>query len=232
MPQPGSSSDSRGDRFRAAFGAAAGQAPSREVVESQRGLSAGQRRAARRAVRRGEAVSDPAVARYAVAVARMTLRRRPGTVLRVALWVIAATVGVVAILQLSHGHTVLWIASVGGLALILWASWLLRPAGARAAETAEAANRAVLEQAGTPWRSDPRGGEPVEARFPAVVAGVVGIWLWYDLSYGAVLDAFDDRRLTIGHVVGRGAIFATVMVIVNLTFMRRRTRRQARRPVG
>src|SRR5690242_5736079 len=127
MPQPASAPDSRGERLRAAFGAAVGQEPSREVVASQRGLSAAQRRAARRAVRRGEAVSDPAVARYAVAVARMTLRRRPGTALRVALWVMGATVAVVAILQLSHGHAVLGVVLVVGLVFMLWSAWLLRP---------------------------------------------------------------------------------------------------------
>src|SRR3954454_11315434 len=56
--------------FSSVLGAAQGQAPSREVVAAREGLTLAQRRAASRAVRRGEAAGEPAVARLAVAQAR------------------------------------------------------------------------------------------------------------------------------------------------------------------
>ena len=55
------------------------------------------------------------------------------------------------------------------------------------------------------------------------------MWVLYDLVYGGLTDALSDDSLDPGDAVARGALFATAMTIINLTFMRRRTKRQSRR---
>ena len=54
-------------------------------------------------------------------------------------------------------------------------------------------------------------------------------WVFYDLVYGGLTDALSDDSLRLGDAVARGAPFATAMTIINLTWMRQRTKRQSRR---
>jgi len=61
---------------------------------------------------------------------------------------------------------------------------------------------------------------------------VVLVWILQDLTYGALLDLFDGRPLTLGHVVLRGAAFATGMAVLGVTVLRRRTKRQSQRPIA
>jgi hypothetical protein len=214
------------------WAAAGGQAPPAELVAAREGLSRRQRRAAARAVRRGEAADDPAVARLAVGLARVFLRRRPSATLiaffalLVAGWVAFAVSGFAA------GHT-----AVGVLfsAVTVFGAWTLnrmRPRYAHAAQVAERLNREVLERAGTPYREDAQAAAPVRPPAAGVAAGAVVLWAFYDVTFGALGDLVDGRSLEVAHVVARGALFATLMVIVNLTVMRRRTARQSQRPIA
>ncbi len=98
----------------------------------------------------------------------------------------------------------------------------------RAAERAELASLEVLERAGQPYPHD-ASSTPVRPARVAVVGGALLLLVFYDLSYGALTLALHDRVLTIGDAVGRGAIFAVLMVSFNLTLGRRRNERNAGR---
>jgi hypothetical protein len=214
------------------LGAAQGQGMPRELVAAREGLSRVQRRAASRAVRRGDAADDPAAARLAVAQARLFVRRRPGAAL---LWSLAAIVVLmagVAVWTFARGQVVLGLVFAATTPLSLWALWRLRPAAVTVALEAERRNREALERAGRPYVEDDAAAEPIKLPVGAVAAGVVAVWLLQALTYGTLTSLFDDRVLTLGHVVLRGAAFATLMAVVNLTWMRRRTKRQSQRPIA
>ena len=218
--------------LRSAWQAAAGQPPPRELVAARRGLTRAQRRTASRAVRRGEAADDPAVARLAVAQARMALRRRPGAPL---VWFFAAMVALwaaVAVWALARGHVALALVFAVVTPYGLWTLWSIRPTAFTAARQAERGNRETLERAGCPYEEDLAAAEPVRLPVTATAAGVVALWLFDDLFYGAVVDLFDGRPLRLGHVVLRGAAFATLVAVANLTWVRRRTKRRSQQPIA
>jgi hypothetical protein len=202
---------------------AGGQPLGGEVFAARDSLSRAQRRAAGRAVRRGEAVEDPVAAGLAVAMARMT------SAVYLPRWLVACSALIVvawawlAVDGLVHGHVAT--AAGYGCATVfgLWALHTQRRRRLRAAREAERLNREVLL----------RAGESDDLRVPAqersILAAAVGgavLWLVYDLTYGAMTELLDGRSLEVGRVVGGGALFATVMLVFNLILMRRYARRQ------
>src|SRR3954453_3550988 len=218
--------------FSSVLGAAQGQAPSREVVAAREGLTLAQRRAASRAVRRGEAADDPGVARLAVAQARLVVRRRPGAGLIVFFAAMVALWLGFAVWAFAAGHLALGLLLAATVPSGVWALWRLRPAGFASAREADRRNREALERAGCPYVEDPAGAEPARMPPVAIAAGVVVVWIFQDVIYGTALDLFDGRPYTLGHAVLRGALFATLMSVVSLTLMRRRTQRQSQRPIA
>src|SRR4051812_46863589 len=162
---------------RTMWAAAGGQAPPRELIEARAGLSRGERRAAARAVRRGETADDPALARLAVAMARAAIRRHPSRPLVGFFALLVVGWAGFAITGFAAGHFV-----VGALlsATFLFGLWVLnrmRPRYAEAARSAERLNREALERAGQPFREDPDAAEPVRPSAPAVTVAALTLWV-------------------------------------------------------
>lgn len=217
--------------IRTAWGAAIGQAPSRDLEEARKGFSRAELRQVHRIVRAGEAAPDARQARLAVAIARDRQRteRLAGTgtmlivVLIVVLW--AGT----AVGRAADGDVVLGVLFGASTVLGVWTVVAWRRGRGRAA-LSERRNLDVLERAGEPAEPQPAGrGALAEPNRPAFVAAVAAAFLFYVVSFGTLTTLMDDAPLTLGHVLGRGATFAILMTITNLTWMRARNRRATQR---
>ena len=186
-----------------------------------------QRRAAARAVARGRAVEDPAVARLAVALARR-IERRPVTGWEPVLPIFdLAVIGFAAIVVALGGFTVATV--IIGLAGLLSVRDLVRRPRRRAhAQAADRFNRAVLEQAGQPFVEDESPAPRGLRSWPAVIVDFAVEWVAYDLGFGAFTRVLDGERVTVTRIVSTGAVYATLMVITAQWQARRRARGRSR----
>jgi hypothetical protein len=214
------------------WAAAGGQAPPRELVEARAGLTRAQRRAARRSVRRGRAAENTATARLAVALARVTLRRRAPEWIETFFAFMVVGWLAFTIWGIATGSVLVAVVFAAATVFGVWTLNLMRPRYRRAAQAAERVNRELLERAGEPYRDDAARAEPLEPAPLAVAAGAVGSWVYYDLFFGFLIDAVDRKPLVLRHAVVGGALFATFMTIYHLTIARRRAKRQAHRPIS
>lgn len=106
-----------------------------------------------------------------------------------------------------------------------WRGWRLDATARRA----EIANMRLLLDAGQQYpRHPPTGLLPISAA--SHVAGAILIWLIYDLSYGALTLAVDGSASSLGRIVGRGALWATLMVVFNIAYLRGQRERQSEKP--
>jgi uncharacterized membrane protein (DUF485 family) len=214
--------------FSTALGAAIGQAPSRELVEAQRGFDRATVRKVRRLVRRGEAAPDPQQARLAVAIAHDMQRRQrlSGTRTMVVFALILVAWAWLAVQQLTGGRPVL---GVMFAVLALWGAYLLArlPVWRRNTDEAERLNRELLE-GDEPHPETSAGGLARPSR-PALAAGVAFALVFYTAGFGALTLAMAGEPLTVGRIVAHGAWFGVAMTVVNLTVMRRRNQRASRR---
>lgn len=215
--------------WRTSLAAASGVAPAGELVQARRGLTRTQIRAARRAVRKGTRADDPAVARLAVAHAHQIIRRQPSSwtpILAVIIFLLMLDFSIHAV---SHGGA----EAVAGVAVAVCSvvgalNLAQTPSRQRNARQAEQLNRDVLDTWGEVYEED---AMPARVGPVALAVSSVMLWIFNDLLLGGLLLAFDGRTLSLARVVGQGAGFATITVILNLVWVRRRTERQARRPI-
>jgi hypothetical protein len=201
---------------------------SAEVAAASVGLDTRTIRRVRRLVSKGQAAPDCAGAKLAVALARGRQRAYS----RAAPFVFALLSAGVAWLGVktlqSHGLNA---ACVIFGAIAIWFVWSMgrAPVLARSARKAELANMQRLVELGEPYPSrPPTGVAPISA--PSRLAGAVASWAIYDLSYGALTLAFDGKTLSLDRIVGRGAIWAVLMVAFNLIFLPGQRERQSEKP--
>jgi hypothetical protein len=194
---------------------------SSEIAHAKEGMSSGDVRRTQRLVKGGELATDVAGARLAVAQARKQQRRapRPGSIaLSLALAAVGAWLFVEQIDDFDSSAVVLGCAALA----MLWASvdlWRTHVNAPRA----ELANMRLLEQAHEPYA--PR---PSRKRLPAppaqrAVSVVIGLLL-YDVAYGAASLGLAGERLSIGHVLERGALWSCFTVVFHLVFHQREGR--------
>jgi hypothetical protein len=169
-------------------------------------------------VRSGTAVANLEEARYAVALARESLRIRsrwsflPPAVLAIGL------LGAVVVDAASAKLAARDAAALALAALLSWAAWVL-PRRRRAASAAEAANRGVLEQADQPYV--PLGpASPATTPEHVLAVGYPLLFLWRAVFFGVVITVTDSRSLTVAHVWHSGWLFATLMAILDATVPR------------
>jgi hypothetical protein len=96
------------------------------------------------------------------------------------------------------------------------------------APQAELSNLRFLREAGEPYSYDAER-KPAQVPLPALVASTLAVFAFYDLAFGALTLAMGERELSVGRVIGHGAVFAVLMTVVNMTLMRSRNDRQALR---
>ena len=187
-----------------------------EIAAASGSLDASAIRRTRRLVRKGQAAGTPATARLAVALARRTQRRYSVGGLAVLLVIAAVAIGFAVKRFENHGAGA---AVISFAAFGIWACWIsLRSWHLDGkARQAELVNMQLLVDAGEPYPGRPPTGVlPISA--PAQAIRTVFTWLLYDLSYGAVTLAFDEQAISLGRVVGRGAVWATLMVVFVVLF--------------
>ncbi len=188
-----------------------------------------QRRKANRAIRRGVAAGDPRVAWLAAAKARWMLQNRQATWLTVFFALLVISWAVVGIGALADEQ---WVIGLIFVAFFLWGLWLLydlRPAAFERVRDAERLNRATAQRAGlglSGATSTPPEYTPLQT-----AASVVVVWIFYDVTFGALTRGMDGKSLGFDQILLSGAFFATLMVIFNLTLGRARNRRRAERPI-
>jgi hypothetical protein len=89
--------------------------------------------------------------------------------------------------------------------------------GVRGRARRRAAQPDALERAGRPYVEDAAAADPATVPVFALVVRVVAARLFEAVTYGTLTSLFEDRGLTLGHVVVHGATFATLMAVVQLT---------------
>jgi hypothetical protein len=174
---------------------------------------------------------DVGPARLAVAVARERQRQAPGTAMSAFFAVFIVLWLFFFVKQLAQGHVKPsgWLFASAALmgAAVMFGVWWIN----RQAPKAELANMDFLQRAGEPYPSDSLG-EPAGSSVATRVLAAIALFCIYDLTYGALTLALAAKGLVLGAVVARGAVWAALMLIGNLTWMRRRYLRRSRRRNG
>jgi hypothetical protein len=152
------------------------------------------------------------VARLAVALARVTLRRRPSPALRLFFAAMVVAWAAFAVTSLAAGRIAAGIGLSGAFGMGVWVLARMRPRYAEAARRAEQLNREELERAGEPFSENVEASEPVRPPVPAITTSVLALWVFYDLFFGALSDVMDGRHLELGHAVARGALLCELHV--------------------
>jgi hypothetical protein len=176
------------------------------------------------------AVDDPRTAWLAAASARWMFENRQGPLPTVFFGLLVISWAVIGVESLVDER---WLLGAIFLGFFLWGVWLLyamRPAAFEKARDAERLNRAVAERAGIGPGS--AAARPREYKPLQTAAAAVALWIFYDLSFGALTRAMDGKSLAVDQIVLNGVLFATFMVIFQLTVGRRRNRSRAERSIG
>jgi hypothetical protein len=63
-----------------------------------------------------------------------------------------------------------------------------------------------------------------------VVLGTLAVWLLHDLSDRVLTLVVDERAASPGRIVGRGTLWATLMVAFNVLYLRGQTERPSEKP--
>lgn len=179
-------------------------------------------------MRRGRVAPDVPRARLVVALARDAQRRQSNPLLTAFFAILVIGWLGFFVARLKGGHVDL-LAAVWALAAAwgiytLWVLWRMRTG----ASQAELRNLSFLREARVPYSYEAER-EPARVPRPALVASTLAIFAFYDLAFGALTLAMDGRVLSLGRIVGRGAGFAVLMTLFNMTLMRSRNHRQALR---
>jgi hypothetical protein len=89
-----------------------------------------------------------------------------------------------------------------------------------------------LREAGQAYPDD-ADWRPVSPPWQAVAIAALLATIFYDLAFGGLTVAMNGGALSVSRVVDKGAFFAVVMTLFNLTLMRgKRTRDAARQTAG
>jgi hypothetical protein len=213
--------------FRAWWGSGFGAPLPEELVEARRGVDLAGRRAARRAVRRGEAATDAPIARLAVAEARHRQRALGGATISLMAGLTVVLVGIaVARVAGRHWDGALWsvLGAYGVYATV---------AGLRAldrAPKAELHNLERLRELGQTY--DLGTAEPADLPLVAQVTAALAAFVVIDLAYGLLSRGLDGKRVTLASVVAHGAFFAVAFVAFAAWLGRSGARKRARRPTA
>ncbi|MFI4992105.1 MAG: hypothetical protein ACHQCH_00620 [Solirubrobacterales bacterium] len=204
-----------------------GQGPSAELLAAEADLDRRTVREVQRLVRRGGEAPDVVRARFAVAYAR-DLQRRKAHPLLVAFWLLLLA-GFVwqFVSQIDAGHvalTIFWGASTAWGVYATIAIWRMRSRAPRA----ELQNMRVLREAGHPYPDD-ADSRPVKAPWQAVAVAAIFATLFYDVGFGGLTVATNGEALSPSRVLEKGAAFAVLMTLANLTLMRSKNNKDAAR---
>ncbi len=202
--------------------------PAGDVLAAEAGLHRRTVREARSLMRRGRVAPDVPRARLVVALARDAQRRQSNPLLSAFFAVLVIAWLGLFVARLKEGHVDL-LAIVWGLAAAwgvytLWVLWRMRTGAPRA----ELCNLSFLREVGEPYSHELERA-PTRVPTPALVTSTLAIFVFYDLTFGALTLAMDGRGLSLARIAGHGAFFAVLMTLFNLTLMRRRNQRQALR---
>lgn len=86
----------------------------------------------------------------------------------------------------------------------------------------------VLREAGQPYPDD-ADSRPVNAPWQAVVVAAIFATLFYDVGFGGLTVATNGETLSPSRVLAKGAAFAALMTLGNLTLMRSKHNKDASR---
>jgi NADH:ubiquinone oxidoreductase subunit 3 (subunit A) len=215
--------------LRAAWAAGIGQPLSEELVEARRGVDAAGRRSARRAVRRAEAVDDPAIARLAVAEARARQRALGGPTIAIVSGIAVVLIGI-AIARGASGHAdaALW-AALG--AYCVYATVAGLRAVARAPK-AELLNLERLRDLGQPYAAGAASAQPTRPPLRVQAFGIAMVFAVYDIGYGLAARLLGDKSVTVATVVRSGVLFALVATGFAFVLGPGAARKRASRPTA
>jgi hypothetical protein len=215
--------------LRAWWAAGIGQPLPGELSEARRGADLRGRRAARRAVRRGEAADDAATARLAVAEARARQRALGGPAISIMAGVAVVLIGLAALRGASgHADALLW-AALGAYCTYSTV------AGLRAlvrAPKAELLNLERLRDLGQPYAASAACAQPTRPPLHVQAIGIVMVFAVYDVSYGLAARLLGDKSVTVATVLRAGALFAAVATGFAFALGPGAARRRASRPTA
>jgi hypothetical protein len=109
----------------------------------------------------------------------------------------------------------------------LWVAWR----EARYSARAELENMRVLERLGVPY-AERRESERVQAPTIVHFSGTIALLVFYDLTFGSATLSSQRHATTVAHVIGHGALYAVLMTLFSLTFLRNKVDGRERRPTA